>query len=105
MQAKFVQPLLQQAKEQGQQELDQQQQAIAQNLLAEHNQRLLEYLQTLNLPKKYFNPIETFLQADAQVPFLTPPYLHPTPAVICCHPLNHSSSGTSVSLDYSPELK
>jgi DNA sulfur modification protein DndD len=83
----LIQPLLEQAKSQGQQELNQQQQAIAQNLLAEHNQRLLDYLQTLNLPKKYFNPIETFLQADTQSSPLPAPYLHPTPDVI--HSITH----------------
>ncbi|MBD2094469.1 DNA sulfur modification protein DndD [Trichocoleus sp. FACHB-591] len=57
----LIKPLLQQAKDQSQQELDQQQQVIAHDLLTNHNRCLLEYLHDLNLPQKYLSPIQAFL--------------------------------------------
>jgi len=88
----LIQPLLHQAKEQIQQELQHQHQAIAQDILTAHNQRLLDYLHSLNLPAKYLSPIHTFLAPIADTPIAPPPYLHPRPQHLPAidHLLTHS---------------
>lgn len=62
----LVQPLLKNAAQQGQYEQAQQQAAIAQTLLTQHDQRLLDLLSQLKLKPKQTQQIETFIAQEAQ---------------------------------------
>ncbi|MBM0740241.1 DNA sulfur modification protein DndD [Phormidium sp. CLA17] len=62
----IVQPLLQSAHQQGRAELRRQQAQAARDLIAEHDQRLLDLIQTLNLSPAKTQKIEAFLQQENQ---------------------------------------
>lgn len=62
----LIQPLLQSAHQQGQIELRRQQAQAAWDLIAEHDQRLLDLLQTLKLNRTQTKEIQAFLQQENQ---------------------------------------
>ncbi len=62
----LVQPLLQQAHQQGQTELHRQQAQAAQDLIAAHDQRLLALIQPLKLKPTQVKTIQTFLDHEKQ---------------------------------------
>jgi len=62
----LIQPLLQQAVVQGQHEVRQQQLAIAQELLKERSQSLLQFVQSLDLETKHIKKIQSFLAKQDQ---------------------------------------
>ncbi|MFQ3636998.1 MAG: DNA sulfur modification protein DndD [Cyanobacteriota bacterium] len=57
----LIQPLLEEAEIQAQQEVRYQQWSVAQQLLAERNQRLLQFVRSLNLESQKLAQIESFL--------------------------------------------
>ncbi len=62
----LIQPLLQQAQQQGQAELHRQQAQAAQELMADHDQRLLSLIQQLKLRPTQVKTIQTFLAHENQ---------------------------------------
>lgn len=62
----IVQPLLQQAQQQGHLELRRQQAQAASDLIAERDQRLLDLIQTLKLNRTHTQKIQAFLQQETQ---------------------------------------
>jgi DNA sulfur modification protein DndD len=62
----MIQPLLQQAQSQAQQEVHHQQQLVAREQLQAHDQRLLEYLPTLKLKPSQIKQIQAFLADERQ---------------------------------------
>lgn len=62
----LIQPLLHQAQAQGHQELQIQQYQIAKQLLAQHNQELMELVDQLALPSKKAKQLQAFLEKQDQ---------------------------------------
>lgn len=60
----LITPLLTDAKEQGEKEVKQQQTILAKTVLQQRDQKLLNYLETLQLTQEKLEKIETFLQQE-----------------------------------------
>ena len=60
----LITPLLTEAKKQGEAEIKQQQAILAKTVLQQRDQKLLDYLETLELTEEKLNKIETFLQQE-----------------------------------------